>query len=133
MVWEAIRRSILGLGFAALITFAILTIFTVQNVEVPVSIIWKNMFGSMILGIYFGTASLIFDKENWSPLRQTIVHFVISISTWCPLALYMGWLPMEMGPIISGIGLFMIIYLIFWYGAYLYFKKMEMDMNRSIR
>lgn len=133
MFVEIVRRSMMGLGFAAMVTFAILTMVMVQNVDVPVSIVWKNMLGSMVLGMYFGTASLIFDYEAWSPLRQTIVHFMLSVSTWLLLALYMGWLPLAVIPIMTGIGIFIMIYLLFWIGAYWYFKKTESEMNRAIR
>ena len=133
MIAEMMRRSLLGLGFTAIITFAFLTVMTVQDIEVPVSIIWKNMLGSMVMGIYFGCASLIFDREKWSPLKRTVIHFLLSVIVWLPLAIWMGWVPFEFLTILIGIVTFIIAYLLFWYGSYLYFKKIENEMNHSIK
>lgn len=127
------RRSLLGLGFTAIFTFVILTVMTVQEVEVSVSIVWKNMLGSMVMGIYFGCASLIFDHEEWSPLKKTMTHFLISIIVWLPLAIWLGWLPFQWVTILIGIGIFIIMYVLFWYGTYLYFKKIETEMNHSVK
>ena len=133
MIVEIVRRSIIGLGFSAIITFAILTVMTVQDVEVPISVIWKNILGGMVMGIYFGGASLIFDIEEWSPLKKTAIHFLISIIIWLPLAIWMGWVPFEFVTILIGIGIFIVVYLLFWYGSYLYFKRIENEMNHSVK
>lgn len=133
MMAEVMRRSILGLGFAAIITFIVLTVLMVQDVEVPVSIIWKNMLGSMIMGIYFGGASFIFDLEEWSPLKRTILHFFISIFVWIPLAMWIGWVPLKISSILIGIGTFILTYVVFWYVFYLYFKRIEEEMNHTVK
>lgn len=52
MLMELIKRSFIGLGFAAIITFVFLTWMTIEQIDVPVGVIWKNMLGSMIMGIY---------------------------------------------------------------------------------
>lgn len=133
MIVEIARRSMLGLGFAAIITFATLTVMTIQDVQVPISTVWKNMSGSMAMGLYFGIASLIFDLEEWSPLKKTTIHFLISIIIWLPLAIWIGWIPLKLEYILIGVGMFIITYLVFWYGSYLYFKRIETEMNDSVR
>ncbi|WP_035666057.1 DUF3021 domain-containing protein [Halalkalibacter akibai] len=130
---EAVRRSILGLGFSAVFTFVALTIMMLQDVQVSVSIIWMNMLGSMVMGIYFGVSSMIFDVDHWSPLKQTTIHFLLSISVWLPLAMLIGWLPFNVIPIIVGIGSFIVVYVIFWSGSYFYFKRLEHEMNQSVK
>src|SRR5690554_2616719 len=133
MMAEVMRRSMLGLGFAAIITFIVLTVLMVQDVEVPVSIIWKNMLGSMIMGLCFGGASFIFDLEEWSPLKRTILHFFISIFVWIPLAMWIGWVPLKISSILIGIGTFILTYVVFWYVFYLYFKRIEEEMNHTVK
>ncbi|MBD8070668.1 DUF3021 domain-containing protein [Bacillus sp. PS06] len=133
MIVEMIRRSFIGLGFTAIFTFAILTFMMVRDVQASVSVVWLNMLGSMVMGIYFGSSSLIFETENWSPLKQTIVHFVVSLLVWFPLAMFMKWLPLELLPILLGIGIFIAIYLVFWFGSYVYFKYVASEMNHSLR
>lgn len=133
MVVELARRSLVGLGFTALFTFAALSAMVLQDLQAPVSIIWKNMLGSMIMGIYFGSSSLLFDLEEWSPLKQTSVHFALSLIIWLPLAVWMEWLSLKLFPVLAGIGSFIIVYLIFWLGSFLYFKKLENEMNNTMK
>lgn len=103
MLMELIKRSFIGLGFAAIITFVFLTWMTIEQIDVPVGVIWKNMLGSMIMGIYFGISSAIFDMETWSPLKQTLMHFFLSIIVWLPLAMYLGWIPITPMALFFGI------------------------------
>lgn len=133
MVVELARRSLLGLGFTAIFTFAALTAMMMQDLQVPVPIIWKNMLGSMIMAIYFGSSSLLFDIEEWSPLKQTSIHFVLSLLLWLPLAVWMEWLPLKLYPVLAGVGSFILVYLIFWVSFFLYFKKLEKEMNNSMK
>ncbi|MBM7604893.1 hypothetical protein JOC75_002897 [Metabacillus crassostreae] len=133
MIIEGLRRSFFGLGFSAFFIFIALTIMMLQGIEASVPIIWSNMLGSIVMGIYFGSASLIFDIETWSPLKQTIIHFLFSIMIWLPLAIFIGWLPLEPLPLTLGIGSFVIVYLIFWYGIQMYFKRLEKEMNNSVK
>ncbi|TXC89385.1 DUF3021 domain-containing protein [Metabacillus litoralis] len=82
---------------------------------------------------YFGSASLLFDIDSWSPLKQTVIHFLISITVWLPLAIFIGWLPLEPSPLLLGIGSFVIVYVLFWYGIQTYFKKIAKEMNNSVK
>lgn len=133
MFVEIVRRSLIGLGFTALITFAFLTVMKIQEMQVPVSVIWENMFGSVLMGIYFGVSSLIFEVEKWSPLKQTITHFFLSIFIWLPIGLWMGWVPVDGLAILLGIGFFTLVYVVFWISAYFYFRRMTNDMNKWIK
>ncbi|GEL78448.1 DUF3021 domain-containing protein [Tenuibacillus multivorans] len=132
MFFEAMRRSIVGLGFAAIVTFVALTIMMVIEFEATVPEVWKNMLGSMLIGVFFGVASLIFENESWSPLKHTVIHFILSIGIWLPLALFLGWVPIGVWPILIAIGMFIVFYSLFWLGARLYFIKQEKEMNEKI-
>ncbi|SET50969.1 Protein of unknown function [Salinibacillus kushneri] len=133
MINITIRRSFIGLGFTAIVTFIALSIMVVQGVEASVSDIWKNMLGSMLMGVYFGIASLLYDIESWSPLKQTLIHFLLSIFIWLPLALYLGWVPFDVESLFIATGLFILSYAMFWFGTCIYFLKLEKEMNNSIK
>ncbi len=60
MLGEILHRILIGLGFSSVITFAFLTIFTVQDADVAVFHLWLSMAGNMVLGIYFGVSTFIF-------------------------------------------------------------------------
>src|SRR5690625_6386926 len=94
--------------------------------------VWIYMLGSMILGVYFGVASLIFEIEKWSPLKQLAVHFVLSVILWLLIAIFIaGWIPFTPLSIAISFCIFVGIYVLFWLGFRVHFKKMQSDMNRS--
>ncbi|MBR7553454.1 DUF3021 domain-containing protein [Allobacillus sp. GCM10007491] len=133
MIAEAFKRSISGIAFAALFTFIFITVLLFTKTEANVFEIWKGMFGALIMGIYFGSASLIFENERWSPLKQTIIHFFLSVTVWLPLALLLGWVPVGLIPIAIGLGGFVFVYAVFWFVLQSYFSKVEKDLNEQIK
>lgn len=130
---EALRRAIIGVGIGGLATFIMLTIFKLNVISVTVDEIWSHMLGSLLIGIYFGVGSLIFDKEDWSPLRQIVIHLSLSIIVFFPIALTTGWVPAKPLPILICLITFLIIYALFWFSIRWYLKKMEASMNESIQ
>ena len=128
MMAEAFKRSLGGMAFAALITFIFITVLLITETESTILDIWKGMFGSLIMGIYFGSASLIFDNEKWSPLKQTIIHFFLSVTVWLP-----GWVPVGIIPIVMGLVGFVFIYTVFWFVLRSYFSKVEKDLNEHLK
>lgn len=133
MVVNLVKRSFIGLGFSAIITFIALTILLQSEQNIPISVIWSNMLSSMILGIYYGCSSFIFEIEKWSPLKQTIIHFILSFAIWLPIAIITGWVPLNLSTIFIGVIIFTVLYLLTWYGHFLYFKKVENDMNNLLK
>ncbi|WP_054634855.1 DUF3021 domain-containing protein [Thalassobacillus sp. C254] len=129
---EVIRRGFAGLGFAGIFTFAALTIMMIQGIEASVSTIWLNMLGSILMGVYFGCASFIYEIESWSPLKQTTVHFMVSVGLWLPLAIFIGWLPFSVMPVLIGLLLFIVVYAIFWQGTKLYLQRLANEMNDTV-
>ncbi|KHF41689.1 DUF3021 domain-containing protein [Halalkalibacter okhensis] len=133
MIMEALKRIFIGLGFSNVLVFGTLTVMMMTNTEVAVPILWENILGSMIMGAFFGAASLLFEIEKWSPLKQTMIHFILSISLWLFLATLVGWLPLTPVAVLVSISSFILVYLIFWLSFYLYFKRVEKEMNRSVK
>lgn len=133
MILEILRRAVIGIGHGGIVTFVILTILKMQQIEMSVDEIWLHMSGSLLLGLYFGAASVVFDHEPWSPLKQIVVHFTLSLAVFFPIAIGFGWIPMHTVPIAMGFVIFIMIYALFWFGLRWYFKKLEYAMNNSIK
>ncbi len=132
MVVEIMKRIMLGFAFAAIFTFIVLTILMLNQIDPPIKQIWLNMLASMTIGAYFGLASFIFDKTNWTPLVKTTVHFSLSIVVYFIIAINLKWIPLAIGPIIFSILTFVLIYVIYWCGYYFYYKRIEETMNAHL-
>jgi uncharacterized membrane protein len=133
MVRKIIQRGFMGISSGGIIMFMALTMLMINEIEVSVPDLWKNMLGSLLMGVYFGIASLLFEHEKWSPLKQLVVHFLLSIMLFFPIAISVGWIELQWRPILLGAGTFMIIYAIFWFAISSYFRKQARSMNNSVR
>lgn len=133
MVSEVIKRVMLGFGCSAIILFAVLTGLMMKDAVVPAKVLWLNLLGSMFIGAYFGVASFIFEYDRWSPLKQLVIHFMISIALFFPISTGVGWIPMKPLSIVLGLVMFIVTYSIFWTGFRYYFKKQAEALNASVR
>lgn len=85
---------------------------------------------SGILGIVFGTTTLIWENEKWSLLIQTLLHFFITTSVMTVIALICKWIPGTLGGIIGWIIVFVVVYLIVWFICYSIYKRKVKEINR---
>ena len=133
MIIEILKRSLIGIAFGALYTFIALTIMKFNHIEGSVAEVWNHMLASFVLGIYFGLSSFIYEKDQWSPLKATLIHFFLSIAIYFFIAIPMGWIPLDFKFIILGVVLIIVIYGLYWTGYYLYFKRVEVSMNEHFQ
>ncbi|WP_182914396.1 DUF3021 domain-containing protein [Paenibacillus sp. 1011MAR3C5] len=133
MVSEVFKRIMLGFGCSAIIMLAVLTGLMMKDAVVPAKLLWGNLLASMIMGAYFGAASFIFQYDRWSPLKQLMVHFLLSIALYFPISIGVGWIPLKPLAIVLGLIMFIVTYSIFWTGFRYYFKKQAEALNASVR
>lgn len=134
MVHNIIVRLFGGLGIGALVTFIALTIVVQQSIEVSVADVRIHLLGSMITGAFFSIVSLLFYIDSWSALKQTIVHFSLSLLVLFPVFTFLtGWVPLKPQALLIGLAIFTGTYVINWMGWYAYFKRQEQQMNASIK
>ncbi len=87
---------------------------------------------SLIYGAAFGGASVIWETEGWSLLKQTVVHcLVISISSF-PIAYCMYWMPHNFWGIAGYAFIFFFIYFFIWFSQYFAMKKKIQAFNDRV-
>lgn len=133
MISKLFRRGIYGIAYGALFTFIMLTIMMFQKTQVPVDDIWLHMTASLIIGIFFGWASIIFDYDKWSPLLKTIIHFSVSIIFYFTIAFSLKWIPLTKKIITLSVIVFIVIYAVYWFSFYIYFKRVERSLNKDLQ
>lgn len=84
-----------------------------------------------IFGAICGVSSLIFEKENWSLLKRTVIHFLILTSSFTIVAFLGGWVNKTIWGILSPLSFF-VIYGIVWIVIYMKTKKQVKDLNKSL-
>ena len=85
-----------------------------------------------IIGLTFASTTVIFEMDEWSLLRQTITHFIITSIVMYVAGFLCGWFPHTVGSTLVWFGVFVVVYLIFWICFSLYYKNKVKKMNEAL-
>ena len=129
-----VNKIAFGLGMAMVYSLLFLWIGYVKGMEtVETKTLIMYLVTANIVGLIFSFASFIFVKEEWSILKQTMIHFIVLLGTFLPTAIWIGWVPNRFGPILVCIGSFIVIYFIIWLMMTLYWKRKIEKLNHQLR
>ena len=85
-----------------------------------------------VVGSCFGLGSLIWENDNWSILKQTILHLLMSSVVMFPAAYFMQWMEHSIRGIAIYVGIFMGIYVMIWFSSYMIWWGRIRRLNREI-
>ena len=100
---------------------------TVTN-AVAVQTICVLVYGGIMAG-----ASVIWDNERWSLLRQTVVHLVVCSAATLPIAYFMHWIEHSVLGVLSYYGIFVATYFFIWLSSYSANKRRVQQMNAKMK
>jgi cellulose synthase/poly-beta-1,6-N-acetylglucosamine synthase-like glycosyltransferase len=87
---------------------------------------------SGILGSTFAGASIIFQVDNWSLLRQTVTHFAITFAVMMVVATTCQWAPASTIGLAVYIGVYIMIYVLIWASVTLYWRRRVAQVNAAL-
>lgn len=88
---------------------------------------------SLLYGAMFAGVSVIWELDNWSILKQTVIHsLVVSIAT-LPVAYVTHWMHHSVLGMIIYFGIFAVIYAFIWFGQYMAVKYNVIEMNAKVK
>lgn len=130
-VWA---KVLTGIAMAMIYSLLFLGIGYANGVDVlEIETVLFHLGVANIVGIIFSFASLVFEREEWSILKQTMIHFIILLGTFLPIAIWVGWVPASPAPILLCIGSFIVIYFIIWFTMTMYWKKKIEGLNNGLK
>ncbi|MDO4549563.1 MAG: DUF3021 domain-containing protein [Clostridia bacterium] len=88
---------------------------------------------SLVYGAAWAGASLIWEVEHWSILRQTATHLAVCSLATFPVAYFMRWMERGLAGILGYFGIFFGIYLVIWLSQYAAMKKRIEQLNSRLR
>ena len=88
---------------------------------------------SLLYGAAFGGASVIWEIENWSLLKQTVIHCLVISVSMLPIAYCMYWMPHSFLGIAGYIVIFFSIYFFIWFSQYFAMKKKIQAINDKVK
>lgn len=101
-----------------------------MNSEVSAAIV--QTVCSFLYGAVFGGMSMVWELDNWSILKQTVVHFsVVSVVTM-PIAYVTEWMQHSILGAIIYFAIFGVSYVFIWLSQYIAIKKRIDEMNKKV-
>lgn len=88
---------------------------------------------SMLYGAAWAGASVIWDNEKWSILRQTTTHLVICSVSSLPIAYLMHWMEHSLSGILGYCAIFLFTYAVIWLSQYSALKRRIDSLNQSLK
>ena len=88
---------------------------------------------SLLYGAAFAGASVIWEVESWSLLKQTVLHCIVISSSTLPIAYCMYWMPHNVLGIAIYIFIFFFFYFFIWFGQYFAMKKKIQAFNDKVK
>lgn len=87
---------------------------------------------SLVYGAAWAGASVIWEMDNWSILKQTIIHLVICSLATFPIAYFTRWMSHDIKGILCYFAIFFMIYAVIWLSQYSALKKRIDEMNEKL-
>lgn len=88
---------------------------------------------SLLYGAAWAGASVIWETEHWSILRQTVTHLLVCSLCTFPIAYFMRWMHPSVLGIISYFGIFFAIYFVIWIIQYLGMRRRIKQINTAFK
>ena len=147
MFKEVLRRSAVGAVFGVTLSQLIVIIISLciadgnfyavvpsltERMTSEVSAAIVQTACSFLYGAVFGGMSMVWELDNWSILKQTIVHFsVVSVVTM-PIAYVTEWMHHSILGAIIYFAIFGVSYVFIWLSQYIAIKKRIDEMNKKV-
>ena len=88
---------------------------------------------SLLYGAMFGGVSVIWEFDNWSILKQTIVHFLVVSIVTLPVAYITEWMHHSIMGVSIYFAIFSVIYAFIWFSQYMAVKKHINEVNKKVK
>lgn len=99
----------------------------------PVRAMLSSIILWALMGNVFYFSELIFTQERWSLLKMSLLHYLVTLICFFPLAYLAGWFPHNILWIAGFLLIYTGIYLIIYLGNYLSTWLEIRKINRKIK
>ncbi|HAZ37402.1 MAG TPA: DUF3021 domain-containing protein, partial [Clostridiaceae bacterium] len=145
---EAIRRGMSGFPLGVFIGYTITIILSlfwgegyywavvpalVEQCGNEINAVILQFILSGVLGSVCAASSVIWENDNWSILKQTVIHFVIISFTMLPIAYFAHWMDHTFIAIVKYFCIFIAIYIAIWAVEYSVWKHKINQINDKIK
>lgn len=86
-----------------------------------------------IMGTCFAMASIIWEIDSWSLVKQSGIFFAVICVVMFPISYFAGWMPHSTAGVLLYVGIFIAIFVLVWISQYLAWNSKIKKMNDSVK
>lgn len=147
MLKKIVYRGLLGFSLGVFVGYSITIVislflgngtyssFVPSLIEVTtteINAVILQFFLSGFLGMVFAIGSVVWEIESWSILKQTVIHFCISVVVLLPVAYLGHWMEHSVWGITSYFLIFIGLYCMIWGIQYSVWKRKIQEINQKL-
>lgn len=87
----------------------------------------------MVYGAVWSGATVVWERDDWSLLRQSVIHFLIGSLATLPIAYYARWMDRSVWGVLAYFGIFVAVYAVIWLSQYSALKRRVSRMNDKLK
>lgn len=144
---KAIERGLLGIPIGIAISYVITILISlgwgdgsyypcvpalIESAGSEIGAVLIQTVLGALLGLVYGAASVIWEMEEWSLAKQTVVCFLIYSVSMLPIAYAANWMEHSLSGVLVYFGIFCAIFVIIWISQYLGWKHRIKKINHKI-
>lgn len=88
---------------------------------------------ALLYGSVWAGSSVIWEIDEWSLLKQSSIHFLITSIVTFPVAYMTRWMQHTISGIVSYFGIFVTIYVFIWITQYFSMKSKIAQLNSKVK
>jgi len=129
-----ISRGILGMLLGLAIGYTVVMMMTLVNESYTFtgSSLLLNYTAGALIGFYMGAVSVVFHIEEWSLLKQTVIHFISNLP-YLFIAFLIGWAPEQSLQKIFFVLFYIAVYVLIWLKGKSYWTKKSIELNKELQ
>ena len=86
-----------------------------------------------LLGAFFAAASVIWEMEHWSIVKQTGMYFLITASAMLPVAYFGHWMERSISGFVIYFAVFVAIFVFMWLVQYAIWRNKIKRMDKKVK
>ncbi len=138
MKLDLIKRLAFGAFVGCFVVMCVMVMISLQVgpeiIRFSGTDIINAFLGTIVVGWAFSLSGLIYEKDDVAFPLQVIVQMVIGMGVLFAVAVYLKWMPINLGigPIVTWIVIACIFAAVFWAGFYIYYYLIARDLNNKL-
>lgn len=138
MKLDLIKRLAFGAFVGCFVVMCVMVMISLQVgpeiIQFSGTDIINAFLGTIVVGWAFSLSGLIYEKDEVAFPLQVIVQMVIGMGVLFAVAVYLKWMPINLGigPIVTWIVIACIFAAVFWAGFYIYYYLVARDLNKKL-